>query len=311
MPSLESRKPLMQRAEDSKRVISSPAEARISWYAASPNLIIVHSQDSTEEQHTTMQLTEAQLAAATAVDSAKAVKEFACYDSSTTIGSLPVLNLARVCTPAGASIEGEDRAGMFAMALPLVTVLGVGTAMEVTDFFRSADVQEKGATGSLAAKQVIGARAFMGEIIDLMREHVKETAGCIVLPAAPSSGKAPARRVGAAAPAPTPAPAPAPAASVPATTPVLPTTGAAAAPAPAAALADKSGSVSAAAAAAAAASASISTTAQQQKAANHKVMLATNAEYMALLNSTEFDQEENLFCVSSSPLAAATAFVPQ
>ncbi|CAN0560015.1 unnamed protein product, partial [Ectocarpus sp. 12 AP-2014] len=99
----------------------------------------------------------------------------------------------------------------------------------------------------------------------------------------------PARRVRAAAPA--PAPAPAHAASVPAATPVLPTTGAAAAPAPAAALADQSGSVSAAAAAAAAASASISTTAQQQKAANHKVMLATNAEYMALLNSTEFDQE--------------------
>ncbi|CAB1102146.1 unnamed protein product [Ectocarpus sp. CCAP 1310/34] len=47
MPPLESRKPLMQRAEDSKRVISSPAEARISWYAASPNLIIVHSQDPT------------------------------------------------------------------------------------------------------------------------------------------------------------------------------------------------------------------------------------------------------------------------
>ncbi|CAB1101511.1 unnamed protein product [Ectocarpus sp. CCAP 1310/34] len=50
MPSPEPRKPLMQRAEDSKRVISSPAEARvlwILWYAASPNLIIVHSQDPT------------------------------------------------------------------------------------------------------------------------------------------------------------------------------------------------------------------------------------------------------------------------
>ncbi|CAB1108067.1 unnamed protein product [Ectocarpus sp. CCAP 1310/34] len=47
MPSPEPRKPLMQRAEDSKRVISSPAEARISWYAASPNLMIVHFRDPT------------------------------------------------------------------------------------------------------------------------------------------------------------------------------------------------------------------------------------------------------------------------
>lgn len=35
----------MQRVENSKRVISSPAEARISFYAASPKLKIVHSQD--------------------------------------------------------------------------------------------------------------------------------------------------------------------------------------------------------------------------------------------------------------------------
>lgn len=161
------------------------------------------------------------------------------------------------------------------MILPLVTALGTATVEGLRRcLFRSAKAQENGATGAAAVKQAIGARAFMGEMIDLLRDHVKETVTYLVLPAMPASGKAPPRGAGSADPA--LASAPAPATSTP--SPV---------PAPTAV------------AAAAAASASAFTTIKQQNAANHKVIVEADKVFVALVNEKIGHQEVSTTGVSS------------
>ena len=103
-----------------------------------------------------------------------------------------------------------------------------------------------------------------------------ETDTYVVLPALPSSGKAPARESGAAPPAPTPeataAPAAAAAAPVAAAVPAA-AASASAAPAPAAAPATAGAPKSAIA------------TAQQQQAANHKVMVSADETYMNVVQA--------------------------
>ncbi|CAB1115090.1 unnamed protein product [Ectocarpus sp. CCAP 1310/34] len=167
--------------------------------------------------------------------------------------------------------------------LQLVLALGQGTQETMEDFLRGAETQEHGSTGAIAARKVFGARAFMGEVLEVLRDFVKETDTYVVLPALPSSGKAPARESGAAPPAPTPEATEAPAAA--AAVPVAAAVPAAAAPAAAAAASASAASASAAAPAMAGAPNSAIATAQQQQAANHQVMMSADEAYMNVVQA--------------------------
>ncbi|CAB1105411.1 unnamed protein product [Ectocarpus sp. CCAP 1310/34] len=238
-----------------------------------------------------MQLSLTQLAAAASAPAGKAVKELVCFDTSSAIGALPTLALARVCTSEGTSLERKDEIALFTTMLTLVLALGQGTQETMEDVLRGAETQEYGSTGAIAARKAFGARAFMGEVVEVLRDFVKETDTYVVLPAMPSSGKAPARESGAAPPAPAPEATAAPAAA--AAVPVAAAVPAAAAPAAAAAAAASASAAPAPAAAPATAGASSSAiaTAQQQQAANYQVMMSADEAYMKVVQAESGNAE--------------------
>ncbi|CAB1106994.1 unnamed protein product [Ectocarpus sp. CCAP 1310/34] len=143
-----------------------------------------------------------------------------------------------------------------------------------------------------SGQEAFGARAFMGEVLEVLRDFVKMAGKYVVLPALPPSGKAPARESGAAPPAPTPEAAAALAAA--AAIPVAAAIPAAAASAAAAAASASAAPAPAAAPATAGAPSSAIATAQQQQAANHQVMMSADEAYMKVVQAESGHAEGGL-----------------
>ncbi|CAB1120087.1 unnamed protein product [Ectocarpus sp. CCAP 1310/34] len=237
-----------------------------------------------------MQLSATQLAAAGSASAGKAVKGLVCFDTSSAIGALPTLALARVCTSGGTSLEGKDK---ISISVHHIAAIGVGAGAGYTgddgglparrgdpgaridrrdsgqESFRSAGIHGRGARGAAGFRPRDG--------------HVRSPAGSAIV------GKAPARESGAAPPASTPEATAAPAAA--AAVPVAAAVPAAAAPATAAAASASAAPAPAAAPATAGEPSSAIATAQQQQAANHQVMVSADEAYMKVVQAESGNAE--------------------
>ena len=144
-------------------------------------------------------LTRAQLAEAKSVDGSKPTQSLVCYDAaprgtrgaSASLGLLPTLNMARVYASDGTSLKGRSRSSLFLLATPLAQQLGVATEARMGELLDEGGKQEMEATGAAAAKKLLGAQYFLGEVLDLFRVHLKEIGDNVILPSSALRGKAP------------------------------------------------------------------------------------------------------------------------